>query len=326
MLRSNRRRTVARDAGARLPSYALFRLAAVAAMLLLLIVAPARGAALDACRSVPPEHAPAEERLVMIDTPDGRIAGTLAAPAGTTPRAVALMLHGYTGSRDEIPVAGGEGMFARTARAFAERGIASLRIDFLGSGQSDGDWADTRFSGQARDAILVAGWLGAEYGALDLPLGVLGYSQGGLVALRAAALHEPFDRLALWNPVMDPVATYGTIFGRETILNGARRGTQHESDEIVGGTRLRPAFFVELLASNPIEDAAQSTVPILVVIGRRDQLVANGAAQAERMAAGRAAETAVVDLDAGHDLGALDAPELLDRVIECTAGFLLDAR
>jgi uncharacterized protein len=67
-------------------------------------------------------------------------------------------------------------------------------------------------------------------------------------------------------------------------------------------------------------------VPILVVTGRRDPLVADGAALAERMAAGRAAETAVVNLDVGHDLGALGAPELLDRVIDCTAGFLLDER
>ena len=217
-------------------------------------------------------------------------------------------------------------MFARTARAFAERDIATLRIDFLGSGQSDGDWADTRFSGQARDAIFVAGWLRAEYGALNLPLGVLGYSQGGLVALRAEALAEPFDRLALWNPVMDPVATYSTIFGRETLLDGAQRGTQHGSGEIVSGTRLRSGFFAELLESDPILDAAHSTVPVLVVTGRRDPLVADGAALAERMAAARSAETVLVELDAGHDLGALGSPELLDRVIDCTAGFLLGER
>ena len=80
------------------------------------------------------------------------------------------------------------------------------------------------------------------------------------------------------------------------------------------------------LAADPMEDAARSTVPVLVVTGRRDPLVANGAALAGRMAAARVAETVVVDVDAGHDLGALGAPELLDRVIECTAGFLLGGK
>ena len=99
---------------------------------------------------------------------------------------------------------------------------------------------------------------------------------------------------------MDPMATYGTIFERQTILDGARRGTQNGSGDIVGGTRLRPGFFTELLEADPIKDAAGSTVPILVVTGRRDPLVADGATLAERMAAARAAETVVVDLDAGH--------------------------
>lgn len=133
------------------------------------------------------------------------------------------MLHGYTGSRNEIPVAGGEDMFARTARAFAERGMATLRIDFLGSGQSDGDWADTRFSGQARDAIFVAGWLRAEYGGeygVNLPLGVLGYSQGRPRSAPRSGLGRAVRPARAMEPVMDPLATYGTIFGRETILDG----------------------------------------------------------------------------------------------------------
>ncbi|MEM9781631.1 MAG: alpha/beta fold hydrolase [Pseudomonadota bacterium] len=290
--------------------------------------------AVEICAPAPIRHAAAPERIIAIDTPDGRIAGTLAGPADTAPEALALMLHGYTGARNEIPVAGGEGMFARTARALAERGVATLRIDFIGSGRSDGDWADTRFSTQARDALRAATALRAEYAevkdAADLPLGVLGYSQGGLVALRAAASGGsggpsgggPFDRLALWNPVMDPMATYAVIFGRETILQGARRHDDGSAD-IVPETRLRPGFFAEIVAADPIADAAATTAAVLVVTGRRDPLVMDGAALASRMQAGRSAETRILDLDAGHDLGALREPALLDSVIACTAGFLL---
>ncbi|XWN30071.1 MAG: alpha/beta fold hydrolase [Devosia sp.] len=277
-----------------------------------------------ACQSAPPLHLPAAERTVTIDTPDGQIAGTLAAPADETPDALVLMLHGYTGARNEIPVAGGEGMFARAARAFAERGIASLRIDFIGSGQSDGSWADTRFSGQARDANRAAVWLQSEYGSHGRPLGVLGYSQGGLVALRAAASNDPFDRIALWNPVMDPMATYGIIFGRKTIFRGVSRNREGASDGLVEGTALRPGFFAELVDADPIADAAQAKAPVLVITGRQDPLVAGGAALAQRIAIARTPETVIVDLDAGHDLGAVNDPSLLDDVIGCTARFLLE--
>ncbi|MEM8551637.1 MAG: alpha/beta fold hydrolase [Pseudomonadota bacterium] len=277
----------------------------------------------DACEVRPPLHRPMEERTVAIDTPDGQIAGTLAGPADAPPAALVLMLHGYTGARNEIPVAGGEGMFARAARAFAERGIASLRMDFIGSGQSDGEWADTRFSGQARDAIRGAAWLQAAHGTDVLPLGVLGYSQGGLVALRAAAVSDPFDRMALWNPVMDPMATYGIIFGREQIVDGARQHGQGTSGSVVEGTRLRTGFFAELVTAEPISDAAQSNAPILIVTGRRDPLVENGNALAQQIAGARTAETVILDLDAGHDLGAVNTPALLDAVISCTSDFLL---
>lgn len=300
--------------------------AAGVAVLLLMDAGPARSAAFDQCLPAPVIGNAAEEQPVTIETPDGRISGTLAGPADTKPGALVLLLHGYTGSRNEIPVARGEGMFARTARAFAERGIASLRIDFIGSGRSDGTWADTRFSGQARDATRAAKTLRERFPGLHLSLGVLGYSQGGLVALRSAAADGPFDRLALWNPVMDPMTTYGKIFGVEKIREGADRNDPDADQKIVEGTRLKPGFFVELVTSDPIADAAKVDAPVLIVTGRRDPLVPDGKALATRISTGRSAETTILDLDAGHDLGAINEPALLDKVIACTAGFLLAGR
>ncbi|SEB04501.1 alpha/beta hydrolase family protein [Rubrimonas cliftonensis] len=295
---------------------------AVLAFIALPALGAARSAPIDGCRPVVARHLPSDERSIEIDTPDGVIRGTLAGPQGVAPRALALLLHGYTGSRNEIPLASGEGMFAKTARAFATQGIATLRIDFIGSGLSDGDWAGTLFSTQARDAVRAARALQAEHVDKNLALGVLGYSQGGLIALRAAAA---FDRIALWNPVIDPMATYSVIFGRDTILVAAQASAADETRFVIQETRLRPAFFAELIEASPMDDAARTAAPVLVVTGRRDPLVAGGAALAERMREKRKAETVIFDVDAGHDLGAVHEPALLDDVIACTAGFLLDS-
>ena len=277
----------------------------------------------DACLPAPERYSSVEETEFGIETPDGRISGTLTTPPDTPPEALALLLHGYTGSRNEIPVARGEGMFTRTARAFAKRGIATLRIDFIGSGRSDGEWADTRFSGQARDASRAARALRQRFSDLDLPLGVLGYSQGGLVALRAASLDNAFDRLALWNPVMDPMTTYGKIFGKETILEGARQHNDGIDEKVVDGTKLKPGFFAEIVATDPIAASGEVAAPVFIVTGQRDPLVVDGLSLATQIKAGREAETSILNLDAGHDLGAIKEPALLDRVIACTAGFLL---
>ena len=276
--------------------------------------------ALDQCGPTAPDYVVADERVVDIITPAGRIEGTLAGPADGPLRARIVMLHGYTGSRNEIPVAEGEGMFARTARAFAERGIVSLRIDFIGSGRSDGEWSDTRFSTQARDAVTAAQWLLETTGSSTAPLGILGYSQGGLVGMRAAAIGGFWDRLALWNPVMAPMATYGIIFGEDVIRTAAQGDA---AGDVVAGTRLRPGFFQEIVAADPAADAAATGAPILIVTGQRDPLVRNGAALAAALAERRDAETQILDLDAGHDLGAINKPALLDKVIACTAAFLM---
>ena len=295
----------------------VFRTAVLATAISLLPAGPTRSETEKTCQPAPVLQNGYDERILSIETPDGRIEGTLAEPVGAAPKGLTLMLHGYTGARNEI-----SGMFRRTAHAFAKRGIATLRIDFIGSGRSDGAWADTRFSTQARDAVRAVAAIRNSYDD-RLPVNILGYSQGGLVALRAAALDNPFDRIALWNPVMDPMATYSIIFGQETILQAAQQHLKGGTDDIVGKTRLRSGFFAEIVSASPIEDAAHSTAQILVVTGQRDPLVKNGAMLAKRIADARPAQTTILDLDAGHDLGALQEPALLEQVIACTAGFLL---
>lgn len=308
------------------PGMATYRtIWAIAFCVLVLGYDPVSADPFEVCIPVPARHNPAPEQIVTITTADGSIVGTLAQPADAEPQALVLLLHGYTGSRNEIRVAKGEGMYTRTARSFAERGIATLRIDFIGSWASDGDWADTTFSTQARDATRAASAMRNDFGFGDAPLAVLGYSQGGLVALRAAAREAGFDAIALWNPVMNPMATYGIVFGHEEIIEAAARHDPEIRGDIVEGTRLRPGFFAGIAEADPIGDASDVAAPVFLVTGQRDPLVKNGAALAAELAAGRASETVILEIDAGHDLGAFKNPEVLDKVIACTAGFLLTA-
>ena len=70
------------------------------------------------------------------DTPmtlEGGISATLNMPDSTEPVPAVLLLHGFGSSKDEVG-----GMYARVATALAQKGIASLRIDFAGFGKSGG--------------------------------------------------------------------------------------------------------------------------------------------------------------------------------------------
>lgn len=73
------------------------------------------------------------------------------------------MLHGFGSSRDEIG-----GLFATQASALAESGIASLRIDFRGFGESAGEAADMTINGLIEDVRIARAYLEAvEFTTLE---------------------------------------------------------------------------------------------------------------------------------------------------------------
>jgi uncharacterized OsmC-like protein/esterase/lipase len=65
----------------------------------------------------------------------------------------------------------------------AARGIAVLRFDFTGLGNSDGDFANTSFTSNVQDLVAAANALAAEHAA---PAMLIGHSLGGAAVLAAA--------------------------------------------------------------------------------------------------------------------------------------------
>ncbi|MFL9609260.1 alpha/beta hydrolase [Methylobacillus sp. Pita2] len=73
---------------------------------------------------------------------------------------------------------------SRTARRLLHYGIGSLRLDFTGIGQSQGDFSLTNLDTQVEDFVSAADWLRQQAGAPDI---LIGHSFGGLVALDACS-------------------------------------------------------------------------------------------------------------------------------------------
>ena len=91
-------------------------------------------------------------------------------------RATALFAHCFTCSKDLKAV-------TRIARALNDAGIAVLRFDFTGLGESGGDFSDSSFSTNISDVVDTANWLGRELGG---PVILIGHSLGGTAMLAAA--------------------------------------------------------------------------------------------------------------------------------------------
>lgn len=116
-------------------------------------------------------------KLTFTNDDGDELAGLLEMPPSGMPVArYALFAHCFTCGKD-IAAA------SRISRAMASRGIAVLRFDFTGLGNSDGDFANTNFSSNVSDLIAAARLLERDYQA---PALLIGHSLGGAAVLAAA--------------------------------------------------------------------------------------------------------------------------------------------
>lgn len=152
-----------------------------------------------------------------------RLAGRIHRPAGT-PRAWALFAHCFTCSKDlEAAV--------RISAALARQGIGTLRFDFTGLGESEGDFADTTFSSNVEDVVAAADALRARHGT---PRIVVGHSLGGAAALLAAPRIQDSTAVATIGAPYDPAHVRKLFDDQAPDL--AREG---EAQVVLAGRRFR---------------------------------------------------------------------------------------
>ncbi len=103
------------------------------------------------------------------------LSGLLEMPSGAI-KSYALFAHCFTCSKDN-PAA------ARIALSLADQGIAVLRFDFTGLGNSKGNFSNTNFSPNLQDLLAAANYLEQQYAA---PSHLIGHSLGGSATLALA--------------------------------------------------------------------------------------------------------------------------------------------
>ncbi len=104
------------------------------------------------------------------------LSGILDSPGGQ-PRAFALFAHCFTCSKNLKAV-------TNITKSLTEAGIAALRFDFTGLGESEGEFADTNLSSNVADLLAAVSYLEENYQAPSI---LIGHSLGGTAVLQAAA-------------------------------------------------------------------------------------------------------------------------------------------
>lgn len=157
------------------------------------------------------------------------------------------------------------------ARRLAASGAAVLRFDYLGYGDSDGEFVDASIDTMRDDTVAAIDVLKAKSGARRV--GVMGLRLGGTVATLVAAGREDIDRLVLWEPIVKPwddlYAELRQTLSLQTVLFRDIRVTREQIvDNVLAG---RPSL-VDGYDLNVIDDGFPLSAALIESAKRVDLL------------------------------------------------------
>lgn len=237
---------------------------------------------------------PFSAQEVAITVRDGvLLAGTLVLPRASAPVAAVLLLSGSGAQDRDAGVMSGHRPFREIAAALGRAGIATLRLDDRGVGGSTGWYEAATIADLADDARTAIAWLARQPAIDPGRIGLLGHSEGALVAMSAAARQAPVRFLVLMAGSSRPGAEIVAEQQRYGIarfvadLPEPRRSAladslQREAARLIAllaESSLPLAYF---LAHDPREVAGRLRLPALVLHGESDRQVP--VSQAEELA------------------------------------------
>jgi uncharacterized protein len=251
---------------------------------------------------------PVQSAAATLRTLDGlHLAGTLVTPNSSVDRAVVLV-HGGGVTREE------GGFFMRLAAGLGEAGVASLRFDLRGHGESEGRQEEMTLSAHLNDIRVALAQVREATGAPNLSL--IGASfGGGLCAYYAAKRPDELTRLVLLNPQLnykDRYVDQKPHWTDDYLDDDASRQLSeqgyisHSSSVNHGRALLNEVFWIR-----PVEVLGEITAPTLIVHGTKDTFVS---VEASRAAVPHLrAEHKFVEIEgAQHGFAVHDDPQYLD--------------
>ena len=125
-----------------------------------------------------------------------KLAGTLTVPAGKGPFPAVALLTG-SGPEDRNSTVFGHQPFAVLADYLTRRGVAVLRFDDRGVGESGGTLAGTTSADYTADALAALAFLRTRPEVKPRRVGLVGHSEGGTAAIGAASQPLGPDMLVL---------------------------------------------------------------------------------------------------------------------------------
>ncbi len=193
-----------------------------------------------------------------------KLAGTLHVPESPTDRAV-LWGHCFTCSRHTS-------ILRDISKKLEEKGIASLRFDFSGNGQSEGDFSHTSYTRHIAEMKQAMNFL-SDQGFFRFAAG--GHSMGAAIAVLAA------DRMAAKSLNIKAVCALAGRLGKGRIshlFSDEQMEELRQTGKVSFVSRGRQLelgedFFTDMQKYDLAETVAGFKIPLMVIHGDKDEVI-----------------------------------------------------
>ncbi|AKI97458.1 hypothetical protein IX53_06085 [Kosmotoga pacifica] len=236
-----------------------------------------------------------------------RLFGIIQKPEGEGKFPLVIFSHGFTGSHLEPHF-----IFRRAADALCENGIVSVRFDFFGSGNSDGEFEEMTLDTELADLERIYNYV------LSLPyvakgrIGFLGFSMGGVITAMFSGKHPEIPcAVCLWAPAILNKEIF--VFQREKMNKDFdKRGLLD-----IGGLYISEKFYKSVVQENSYEYLKRYMGPVRIIHGTSDEAVPFS--HSEMVAMERGYELITIE-GAGHTFNNRSE---VDQLIKSTTDFFV---
>lgn len=203
----------------------------------------------------------------------GNIPATIQLPAKSArgeELPLVVLCHGFTGNRQ------GDGHFAPLAEDLAAHGIATVRLDFAGCGDSTEPYANYTLANMAADVDSVIGYMQATYGTGKTAL--VGHSMGGRLASLYPQLGQyPVTALALWSPA-NGTGLQGLEFlsiDNFAAVEELAARADAEGSVAAWGVELSAAYIDGMRDSDPNVTLQENGLPVLLTYSGNERILSD---------------------------------------------------
>ncbi len=174
-----------------------------------------------------------------------------------------IMCHGYGGNKQGNP----SRTFVKTARYFSKSGIASLRFDFYGCGDSEGNFEELTVTKQIEDLGSAIDFVQGFGGINKNKIAVLGWSRGSAICILRAAKDRRIKCIVSWAGEAD----FQNQWPKQYIIEAKKGGYFYSR---WWGIKTTYKAFLDESKYNILKLLKKMHVPFLVLHGNRDENVA----------------------------------------------------